>query len=152
MERCSIVLSLNASSYRYRSGSKIDVWELKAPRRLDPLSVSWSTRPSRNHLFSSFILDDNTTAYETPEFRCSSGSLHGFEFACSDSKACQLEYQQDAKKHDLGASNLSLLFLVSLMMVFNRALYQAAVVHLTDVYPSKTRVCYNIHNDCGATS
>ncbi|KAH6914549.1 hypothetical protein BKA70DRAFT_550193 [Coprinopsis sp. MPI-PUGE-AT-0042] len=102
MERCSVVLSIDASSYRYQSGSKIDIWELKAPRRLDPRSISWTSRPSRNRLFSSMALSVNTTGLESPEFRCSSGSLHAFEFACSDSEACQLEYRQDAKKHDLG--------------------------------------------------
>jgi hypothetical protein len=105
MERCSFVLSIEASSYKYQPGSKVDIWELKAPRRLDPLSLSWSTRPSRNRLFASLTLGDNNTAvYETPEFRCASASLHAFEFACSDAKVCQLEYRQDAKKHDLGAS------------------------------------------------
>jgi len=102
MERCWFTLSIDPSTYRYQSGSTLDIWELDAPKRLDPHTTSWYTRPTRGHLLSTFTLDKNTTIYESPEFRCPSRALRTFEVACSGKALCDLEFRQDAKKHGLG--------------------------------------------------
>ncbi|KAH6899468.1 hypothetical protein BKA70DRAFT_1437278 [Coprinopsis sp. MPI-PUGE-AT-0042] len=102
MERCRFTLAIEPATYRYQSGSKIDVWELDAPKRFDPQIMSWSTRPSRIRLFSTLTLDTNSTVYESPEFHCRSRALRTFEVACSGTAMCQLEFRQDVKKSGLG--------------------------------------------------
>lgn len=102
MERCWFTLSVDPSTYRYHSDSKLDIWQLDAPKRIDPYKSSWSTRPARKQLFTTLTLNKDTKLYESPEFACPSRSLQTFEVACSGKAACSLEFRQDAKKHDLG--------------------------------------------------
>ncbi|TFK24212.1 hypothetical protein FA15DRAFT_741981 [Coprinopsis marcescibilis] len=115
MERCTIVFSL-PSHYtlsqgdppkhsEYLNSSIIDVWKLKAPSRLDPLTVSWVSRPARDDRMFSFTILPNVTSYESPEFFCRSGSLHSFEFDCADDSSegtCLLEFKQDTHDPQLG--------------------------------------------------
>ncbi|TFK24229.1 hypothetical protein FA15DRAFT_641384 [Coprinopsis marcescibilis] len=108
MERCTVVLSLPSHQIlsqadppkhsAHTKGSIIDVWKLKASSRLDPLTVSWASRPARDDRLFSFTILPNVTSYESPEFFCRSGSLHSFEFGCADDSStanCMLEFTQD---------------------------------------------------------
>lgn len=114
METCSIVIALPGQdhsepgskvvdTYRFAHESKIDVWKVNAPRRLNPEKLSWSTRPALDGLFASMSVNVSrlATTWESPEFHCRSGTLHTFEFACAEGASpCHIQFVEDYKRHD----------------------------------------------------
>ncbi|THH33316.1 hypothetical protein EUX98_g872 [Antrodiella citrinella] len=86
MERCTIKImfpELNAQILPSGSAS-IQVWRVKAQRKLDIHSLSWKKRPERESIVASWKVHNNQTM-ESAEFVCPSGSYQTFELACGGS-------------------------------------------------------------------
>ncbi|KAK7006726.1 hypothetical protein R3P38DRAFT_3601443 [Favolaschia claudopus] len=121
MEKCNITLTLSPSpsppsSHSHEHGTKshtrspstlkgkVDIWRLDidSHKRLDPQTLTWTTRPPRASLLKSWELTDNAIEqrrrYETPEFKCASGEIVTFELACrgdgEGEEGCEVDFNQ----------------------------------------------------------
>ncbi|THH33293.1 hypothetical protein EUX98_g882 [Antrodiella citrinella] len=106
MERCTIKMMLpESNSQILPSGSaSIQVWRVKAQRKLDIHKLNWKTRPQRESMVASWELHNNQTV-ESAEFVCPSGSYQTFELACTDNtKDCGIvDLRQETRVKTLGS-------------------------------------------------
>lgn len=113
MERCTLKLmfpsSVEGGIPMSSPDAMLQVWNIDAPRPLDFHHLSWKSRPQRNSLFTSWILQPNSTI-ESEEYHCSSGSFQTFELSCVGDD-CKVDFRQSPKKKDLGKYYLSHRFL-----------------------------------------
>ncbi|TFK71063.1 hypothetical protein BDN72DRAFT_895919 [Pluteus cervinus] len=91
MENCTLTLSFDEPkvgvsnvhiSNTIGKPITLDVWKLKAQKKIDFSRLSWTTKAPRDHYVGSMVAAFGST-YQLPSFACASGSYQTFEVTCS---------------------------------------------------------------------
>ncbi|KAJ7239570.1 hypothetical protein B0H12DRAFT_1326607 [Mycena haematopus] len=72
----------------------LDVWTLDAEDRIDPHSLTWTTRPRRIDLLTTMVVHQGYNLLHSLPFPCLARTFLAFEIQCS---ACNLHFRQDKK-------------------------------------------------------
>ncbi|KAF8157310.1 hypothetical protein K438DRAFT_1732311 [Mycena galopus ATCC 62051] len=72
----------------------LEIWMLDAEERIDPHTLTWTTRPARIELLTTIVVQQGYNRLDSLPFACRARTLFTFEISCS---ACYLHFQQDTK-------------------------------------------------------
>ncbi|VDC03527.1 unnamed protein product [Peniophora sp. CBMAI 1063] len=107
MERCTLELALrapDASDGALQLSDlplRVEVYTLQEPRVMGLHDLSYNARPRRAGIFTTWDVRDLNMTHESPEFACSSGTIHTFELACGG-QDCSLRLTQSPTRKDFG--------------------------------------------------